>query len=411
MMITKTKQNSADITHVTVAILRYQHRYLINLRPKSTHLGGLYEFIGGKIKNETAQTALLREIKEELFLDVSDAALIHMGKAYHQYDKCICLHVFAINLLAHHVLFLQDNWQYIQKNSPAITRLTWATVNELGCTYPMPSANMAIINRILPHFIRISRPLAYFANIKDYLAYYAAMVGVNDAHGDAQSYMPYDKNASAGAWSNRVQLHQNMQNKPNNTSLSIPPMQSARIVHASDLPKSMHNDCADTALYLRTKAQMCFDKNDIQTIVNIAKHFPVLLPFDDYIHHQAQHKTVWDDASILAVLNAKHLKQGISFLQTLPKSIRYFASCHSQDDVQIINTLAKTHAVAGVFLSPVLPTKSHKGAPNLGWSKFGKMCQYCDVPVFALGGLQKSDLPIAVESGAYGVAGITGFIC
>ena len=49
-----------------------QGRYLACLRPQGKHLGGLWEFPGGKVDpGESPETALIRELKEELGIEVA----------------------------------------------------------------------------------------------------------------------------------------------------------------------------------------------------------------------------------------------------------------------------------------------------------------------------------------------------
>ena len=56
------------------------------------------------------------------------------------------------------------------------------------------------------------------------------------------------------------------------------------------------------------------------------------------------------------------------------------------------------------MLGPVLPTPSHAGMPTLGWSGFATIAALAPLPIFALGGLAAADLPVAIASGAHGVA-------
>lgn len=52
-------------------IVDLEGRYLACLRPQGKHLGGLWEFPGGKVDSgETPVAALVRELKEELSVDV-----------------------------------------------------------------------------------------------------------------------------------------------------------------------------------------------------------------------------------------------------------------------------------------------------------------------------------------------------
>jgi len=61
-------------------------KFLVAQRPDNSHLGGQWEFPGGKIeKGETHEQALVREIKEELCIDISAGKLL--GEAIHEYPE------------------------------------------------------------------------------------------------------------------------------------------------------------------------------------------------------------------------------------------------------------------------------------------------------------------------------------
>lgn len=82
---------------VAVAIICDEHqRILLTQRPHHVPHGGLWEFPGGKLEpNETAEQALIREVKEEVGLDVLKHQFL--GEVSHQYvDKTVHLHIFAV---------------------------------------------------------------------------------------------------------------------------------------------------------------------------------------------------------------------------------------------------------------------------------------------------------------------------
>jgi 8-oxo-dGTP diphosphatase len=56
------------------------------------------------------------------------------------------------------------------------------------------------------------------------------------------------------------------------------------------------------------------------------------------------------------------------------------------------------------LLSPVLPTLSHPDAAHLGWENFAAIAAGASIPVYALGGLSRSDLQLAWQQGAHGIA-------
>lgn len=62
-----------------------------------------------------------------------------------------------------------------------------------------------------------------------------------------------------------------------------------------------------------------------------------------------------------------------------------------------------------VVVSPVLPTKSHTDAINLGWERFAKLTAMANCPVYALGGMRSEDISKAQKYGAQGIAGISCF--
>jgi 8-oxo-dGTP diphosphatase len=61
------------------------------------------------------------------------------------------------------------------------------------------------------------------------------------------------------------------------------------------------------------------------------------------------------------------------------------------------------------LLSPVKATASHAGAAPLGWGRFAELVDKATLPIYALGGLAASDLDVARNHGAQGVAAIRGF--
>lgn len=78
--------------HIAVGVLINQNnQFLIAQRPAGKHLGGKWEFPGGKVEDgETSQQALKREMQEELGIEVCSALLF--TKVTHKYtEKKSCL--------------------------------------------------------------------------------------------------------------------------------------------------------------------------------------------------------------------------------------------------------------------------------------------------------------------------------
>ena len=105
------------------------------------------------------------------------------------------------------------------------------------------------------------------------------------------------------------------------------------------------------------------------------------------------------------MVSAIHLKQSqLMSLKYGDLNIgkRYIAACHDLAAMQ----QAQRIGCDAIVLSPVLVTATHPETPALGWQQFKALASQVDIPVFALGGMQVSDLGLAQEQGAYGIAGI-----
>lgn len=89
-----------------------------------------------------------------------------------------------------------------------------------------------------------------------------------------------------------------------------------------------------------------------------------------------------------------------------PVSAEYWlgASCHNAAELEKAAALGADFAVLG----PVQPTRSHPGAPVLGWSRFQELCRAATLPVYAIGGMRAADFAAAQANGAYGLAMISG---
>jgi 8-oxo-dGTP diphosphatase len=109
-------------------------RVLVAQRPAHKHLGGLWEFPGGKIEpGERAESALKREIAEELGCEIEVGAALSAVR--HEYaEVTIELHPFVARLVA--------------EGEPPESRehqaLRWVTAEELA-KLPMPAADAPIL--------------------------------------------------------------------------------------------------------------------------------------------------------------------------------------------------------------------------------------------------------------------------
>lgn len=78
------------------------------------------------------------------------------------------------------------------------------------------------------------------------------------------------------------------------------------------------------------------------------------------------------------------------------------ASCHSSKELGDAEKLGADFAM----LSPVLATASHPEVKPLGWDHFQEVIEVSNMPVYALGGMERKYLDTAFEYGAQGIAAI-----
>ena len=116
------------------ALIDIDGRVLLARRPEGKKMAGLWEFPGGKLNpGETPEAALIRELKEELGIDVSAACLAPFGFASHAYDR--------FHLLM--PLYLCRRWKGLMTPREGQT-LAWVRPQKLT-EYEMPPADKPLI--------------------------------------------------------------------------------------------------------------------------------------------------------------------------------------------------------------------------------------------------------------------------
>ena len=127
---------SSSVVHVAVGVVRNsQGDVLIARRPTQVHQGGLWEFPGGKVESgESPQSALQRELHEELDIDISRCRpLIRIP--HHYPDKQVLLDVWLVEAF--------NGIPHCKENQP----IEWCPPIELW-SLPFPTANRPIIQAI-----------------------------------------------------------------------------------------------------------------------------------------------------------------------------------------------------------------------------------------------------------------------
>ena len=131
----RNKKKEIPEYQVAAAVLRKNGKILITRRKPEGHLGGLWEFPGGKVReNETPEEACVREIKEEVDLEISvESFLTRIRHAYTHFK--IAMDVFNCSFVSGKV----------RLNGPVDYR--WVTAGELD-QYPFPGADRKFMGLI-----------------------------------------------------------------------------------------------------------------------------------------------------------------------------------------------------------------------------------------------------------------------
>lgn len=130
----------ATVLVVACALLRPDGRVLIARRPEGKSLAGLWEFPGGKIeKAEQPEAALIRELHEELGIDVEARHLQPFSFASHAYE--------TFHLLM--PLYLCRTWQGEPSGRDG-QELAWVSPRHMA-GYAMPPADEPLRKALQDH--------------------------------------------------------------------------------------------------------------------------------------------------------------------------------------------------------------------------------------------------------------------
>jgi len=120
---------------VTAGLVFRYGKLLITQRKPDSHLGGLWEFPGGKLEpGETFETALVRELDEELGIDVDVGDLLE--EITHDYaEKSV------------HLKFFKCRHRGREPHPHDVHALAWIKVGELDA-YEFPAADAKLLGKL-----------------------------------------------------------------------------------------------------------------------------------------------------------------------------------------------------------------------------------------------------------------------
>jgi 8-oxo-dGTP diphosphatase len=119
------------------ALIDADGRVLIAQRPPGKSMAGLWEFPGGKVEpGERPEQSLIRELKEELGIEVKEACLAPLTFASHLYPD--------FHLLM--PLYVCRRWEGFVEAREA-QQLKWVLPNALR-DFPMPPADEPLISHL-----------------------------------------------------------------------------------------------------------------------------------------------------------------------------------------------------------------------------------------------------------------------
>ena len=123
------------IIDVAAALIFRDGKLLITQRHADAHLGGLWEFPGGKREpNETFETCLIRELREELGIEVEVGELVE--SLTHAYpEKTV------------HLKFYRCRWKQHEPQPLGCPAFKWVSAAELN-DHAFPAADARLLGKL-----------------------------------------------------------------------------------------------------------------------------------------------------------------------------------------------------------------------------------------------------------------------
>ena len=120
---------------VAAAVVRHEERVLITQRVSGAHLGGMWEFPGGKLEpGEGPEIALVRECREECGIEIRVLDILDV--VFHAYEKKnVLLLFYACELVSGEVQHLE------------VAAHAWCLPSELD-NYDFPPPDVRVLQKL-----------------------------------------------------------------------------------------------------------------------------------------------------------------------------------------------------------------------------------------------------------------------
>lgn len=116
------------VVHVAIGLIMHQGKILVGWRDENLHQGGCYEFPGGKVEaHEDSRQAVIREIKEEVNLEIIVVKLFHRLQ-FEYPDRHVKLDFYLCRLSDAGQQAFQ-HWQWVDLDQ--LSQLTFPAANDV----------------------------------------------------------------------------------------------------------------------------------------------------------------------------------------------------------------------------------------------------------------------------------------
>ena len=297
---------SHRLLHVAVGVIaNSRDQVLIAKRPNHLHMGGLWEFPGGKMEaGETVKQALSRELREEIGISVDLASpLIKIQHTYPEHS--VLLDVWRIESFSGRVSGRENQ------------AVAWVSVNELN-QYRFPIANLPIITALrLPAYYAIlddnqGCPAVLERNFEKILENEIRLVQFRAKQLDRTRYGQMAKNLSRQAKRAGAELILN--SEPAlvlETGAAGVHLNSGRLMNANSRPLGREHWVSAS----------CHDLQELQQAEKIGVDFAVLAPVHRTLTHAGAKPLEWEGfSSLIEQINIPVFALGGLALNDLPEA-------------------------------------------------------------------------------------------